>query len=148
MKLKLFRRWFTDNSTLGDLYADDVWQCFTLEDKVRSPDEPKVPNQTAIPAGTYEIIINQSQRFTALEGRSVFLPLLLDVPGFQGVRIHVGNFSGNTSGCVLVGTERRVDMILHSTAAFHALFAKMQARITNGESITIEIVNEPEAPKP
>ena len=86
MHLVLKRQPSTSKSTSGALSIDGKFECFTLEDVVRAK---KSAGQTAIPAGTYKVIINQSNRFKRL------LPLLLNVPGFEGVRIHTGNYAGN-----------------------------------------------------
>jgi hypothetical protein len=97
--------------------VDGKWECYTLEDKER---EIKIKSETAIPKGTYKVIINQSNRFKKL------LPLLLNVPNFEGVRIHPGNSNHDTEGCILVGRTRSKDFIGQSRKAFESLFAKMK----------------------
>lgn len=130
MKLKLKRIELNPNFTVGKLYIDDVYQCYTLEDVVRTG--PKVNGKTAIPLGTYNLIINHSNRFKRQ------LPLLLDVPGFTGIRIHTGNTSAHTEGCILVGTTwNGKNFIGNSKLAFDALFKKLQGA-TDKISITIE----------
>lgn len=126
MKLVLKRLHKTNNSTIGELTLDGIFQCYTLEDIER---EVKVKSETAIPKGTYKIIINQSNRFKRL------LPLLINVPGFEGVRIHSGNSNYDTEGCILVGETRGKDFIGKSRKAFDKLFEKMK----KAESITITI---------
>lgn len=85
MTLILQRTHEVEDTTFGKLYLNDMtFLNYTLEDKVR---EVKIKHQTAIPAGTYQIIINKSERFKQ------FLPLLLNVPGFDGIRIHKGNYA-------------------------------------------------------
>lgn len=85
MTLILQRTHEVGDTTFGKLYLNDMtFLNYTLEDKVR---EIKIKHQTAIPAGTYEIIINKSERFKQL------MPLLLNVPNFEGIRIHKGNFA-------------------------------------------------------
>jgi len=74
MKLEVKRKIFTDKSTIGELYIDGVFECYTLEDTVRQG--PKVFGKTAIPTGTYKVIVNMSNRFKRL------LPLLVNVPEF------------------------------------------------------------------
>jgi hypothetical protein len=105
--LELVRDLFLPTRTLGALYWDEDFLCDTLEDVVREPHAPKVMHETAIPTGTYEVIINESQRFKRL------MPLLLNVPGFTGIRIHAGLHEGHTSGCILVG-ERTVEKTLNN----------------------------------
>jgi len=128
MKLTLKRRHSSSESTIGDLFFDGSFFCHTLEDVVRGK---KIHVETAIPIGTYKVIINMSNRFKRL------LPLLLDVPGFEGVRIHSGNQASNTEGCVLVGmySESKKDWISNSRVTFDKLFEKMQ----KAKDITLEI---------
>ena len=126
MEIKIKRLHRTENSTIGELSIDGVFECFTLEDKER---EVKIKSETAIAKGTYKVIINQSNRFKRL------LPLLLNVPNFEGVRIHSGNSNHDTEGCILVGLTRSQDFIGQSRKAFDKLFKKMQ----KAENITITI---------
>src|SRR4051794_9959221 len=111
MKLKLIRDPFTQNSTVGKLYADGKYLCYSLED-LRRPDGEKVHGATCIPSGVYQVQITQSARF----GRR--LPLLLNVPNFAGIRIHPGNAPNDTEGCILVGQTKAIDFIGQSRAAF------------------------------
>jgi len=117
MKLLLKRTIRTNNSTIGELFIDDKFECFTLEDVER---DVKIAGKTAIPKGTYKVIIDRSTRFKRL------LPLLVKVPNFEGVRIHPGNTSADTEGCILVGKTKKVDFVGQSKIAFEALFDKMQ----------------------
>jgi hypothetical protein len=131
MQLELKRKWFTPNSTIGELFVDGVFECFVLEDCYR-PNEPKVPGKTAIPTGRYEVRITPSPRFKR------DLPLLLGVPGFEGVRIHPGNTPADTEGCLLPGRVRGDDRVLESRAAFDALFEKLK-RATGPITLTISV---------
>ena len=126
MKIEVKRLYKTENSTIGELTIDGKFECFTLEDKER---EVKIKGETAIPKGKYKVIINQSNRFKKL------LPLLLEVKGFEGVRIHAGNSNHDTEGCILVGKNRSKDYVSQSRKAFDALFLKMQS----AEEITLII---------
>lgn len=147
MLLELRREPSSQNCTLGSLYIDGEFECFTLEDIVREVPEQavekwKIPGETAIPAGTYEVIVNTSTRFQRL------LPLLLDVPGFGGVRIHSGNVAADTEGCILVGAQQGSAAVLESRLAFIALFSKIQAAIERGETVYIRITNPSLEPTP
>lgn len=114
MTLILQRTHEVGDTTFGKLYLNDMtFLNYTLEDKVR---EIKIKHQTAIPAGTYEIIINKSERFKQM------MPLLLNVPGFDGIRIHKGNSAIDTSGCILVGDIVSNDRLLSSTTAYQRLY--------------------------
>lgn len=132
MKLKLVRTECNDEETIGELYVDGVFECYTLEDVVRDF-SIKVHGETAIPYGIYDIIISYSPRF----GR--YLPLLLDVPNFSGIRIHAGNTHKDTEGCLLVGTQKGKDSILNSRKAFATLYNKMVFASQNGQPLSIEI---------
>lgn len=128
MKLELKRLYFKETYTIGKLYLNGVWQCDTLEDKHR-PDGEKVYGETCIPEGTYKVIITMSNRFKKL------MPLLLDVPGFEGIRIHSGNTSVDTSGCILVGLNKIKGMVVNSRLMFDNLMGKIE----NEKDITITI---------
>ncbi len=82
--LVLIRTDLLDTCTIGELYHNDKFICYTLEDKVRPI---KIYGETAIPYGTYKVIVNHSQRFNQL------MPLLLNVPNFEGIRVHMGNYA-------------------------------------------------------
>ena len=132
MQLQLIRELFTDNSTIGELSVDGAFECFTLEDKVRPV---KIKGETAIPAGTYEVAITFSNKFQKL------LPLLMDVPNFDGIRIHTGNTPKDTLGCILVGQGKGVDSISSSRLAFAPLFEKIQS-VVRTEKVFIEITEQ------
>lgn len=117
MTITIKRLYKSENSTIGEMTIDGKWECYTLEDKER---DIKIKSETAIPRGTYKIIINQSNRFKRL------LPLLLNVPNFEGVRIHPGNTNHDTEGCILVGRTMSKDFIGQSRKAFTSLFTKMK----------------------
>ena len=128
MKIKVKRYEFRDTYTVGRMYIDDVYFCYTLEDKVREGE--KVNGQTAIPTGTYNVIIDVSTRF----GKQ--LPHILNVPNFTGVRIHAGNTSKDTEGCILLGhTYAGKDFIGNSKSAFDVFFEKLK----QAKTATIEI---------
>ena len=134
MKIRVVREIFSDTYTHGRLYVDGVFQCYTLEDKDRFlelPQNEKVPGESAIPIGEYKLIIDLSRRF----GR--IMPHVLDVPRFEGVRIHSGNTSQDTEGCLLVGNVRNRDRVTDSRAAFTSLMDKLEDAYERGQSINI-----------
>ena len=139
MKLKLICIEKTDKSTISQLTVDGVNECFVCEDKTRLPNEPKVFGETAIPIGTYGIIVTKSDRFSKMEGHDIYLPLLLNVPGYEGVRIHPGNKPEDTEGCLLPGTTKGVDSVGNSRTAWIQLNDKINAALKKGEGVTIEI---------
>jgi hypothetical protein len=128
MLITIKRLYKTETSTIGELLIDGIFECFTLEDTER---DVKIKGETAIPKGSYKVIINQSNRFKKL------LPLLLNVPNFEGVRIHPGNSNHDTEGCILVGQSRNKNYIGQSRKAFDKLFKKMQA----AKEITLNIIS-------
>lgn len=131
-----------DTYTIGRLYIDGIKYCDTLEDKdrglkqtmsVKEIENKKVYGQTAIPTGRYEVIINWSNKFKQ------YMPLLLNVPGYSGIRIHSGNTDKDTLGCILVGYNTVVGKVLNSKSAYKSLFAKIKQAAKNEKIyITIE----------
>jgi hypothetical protein len=140
MKLTLHRFYFTEASTIGRLFIDDNFECFTLEDCDREiQGEPvekwKVHGETCIPKGEYKVITDFSQRFQKE------LPRILDVPGFQGIRMHSGNTSKDTEGCILVGKTYVKDSVNQSRLAFERIMDKIEDAYNRKEEITIEITS-------
>lgn len=142
MKLRLLRRWFTQDTTCGELFINDTFFCHTLEDRDRflekSPDGQmmarKIPASTAIPRGKYRVGITFSNRFKKN------LPILHEVPCFTGVRIHTGNDHTNTEGCILVGEKKGLDdFIYNSRNTMERLMGRLEGAIERGESIELEI---------
>jgi len=139
IKLKLIRDTFTDNTTIGKLYVNGEYFCETLEDKDRGlhqdlPTEEntrlKVYGETCIPYGKYQVIVTPSVRLKRT------LPLLVNVEGFQGIRIHKGNSKKDTLGCIILGTTRGVDAVYQSTVQEE----KIVKLLKDEKEIEIEIV--------
>ena len=117
--------------TIGKLYVDGAYFCDTIEDKVRDlPREPKVYDETAIPAGTYKVIVNMSPKFKRL------LPRLLNVPYFDGILIHRGNTEKDSVGCVIVGENKVVGKVINSTGYEQRLVELLKIE----KDIQIEVV--------
>lgn len=138
MKLLLERDIKTPTFTLGKLYVDGQFKFYTCEDAIREKpgvpvEEWKIPAQTAIPKGTYRVIITFSNRFQK------HLPLLLDVPGFKGIRIHSGNTEKDTEGCILVGTGRSNGAVTNSRLAMSVLMPMLENTLGTREIVTIEV---------
>lgn len=132
MNLRIKRIYGDAEYTVGRLYADGTYVCDTLENCLRDFGV-KVPGKTAVPAGKYKVVLNRSPRFKRV------LPLLIDVPNFEGVRIHTGNSVRDTQGCLLVGYNRVKGKVLDSRAAFKRLYGLLQAAEERGEAMTVEI---------
>ncbi len=135
MLIKVIRKWFTPKSSSGIISVDGVKCGFSLEDVAR-PHGVKIPNETAIPAGDYKVILDYSNRFKRV------MPHILDVPGFEGVRIHGGNTAENTSGCILVGLEKGEDKIYNCQPTFDYIYHSIEQARNRGEEVTILIINE------
>lgn len=135
MELLLKRKYIKSEATIGELYVDDIFECYTLEDSSRIE---KVPGKTRIPSGKYEVVINHSPRF----GEP--MPLLLDVPGFSGIRIHPGNTAEDTEGCILVGAQIGDDecSLKLSKIAYNRLFSDLLDCRDIGEKVYISIMDE------
>lgn len=141
MELTLIRTRKTELSTISNLLVDDKHECFVIEDTDRglkqtmSLDEInkiKVHGKTAIPEGRYQIVIAYSNRFKRN------LPRLLEVNGYEGILIHIGNYAKDTEGCLLPGTLPAKDCVLNSKQAFTALFNKLSS-VPQKEEIWITI---------
>ena len=117
MNLTLKRLNLTPNYTEGELYVNGVYFCKTLEDTNRDlnkngqfdNNEKKVYGETCIPYGKYKVILSYSPKFKRE------LPEILEVPDFQGIRIHRGNKISDTLGCVLCGEKVKNGYLSNST---------------------------------
>lgn len=117
MKVEIFRHLRTNNCTHGKMYIEGKYFCDTLEDTDRflrqnmTPNEVariKVKNKTCIPSGKYNIKLTRSNRF------KISLPLIEDVIGFEGIRIHAGNTPEDTEGCILLGDYQSEGIVINS----------------------------------
>ncbi|MGI4762501.1 MAG: DUF5675 family protein [Janthinobacterium lividum] len=120
LQLLLKRAPSAHGRTLGELFINGKFFCYTLEDPVR-PAGVKVPGDTAIPAGAYRVTVERSPTFRILT------PRLHAVPGFEGILLHPGNGPQDTRGCILVGLAKLPSgiKIYKSQEAFEALMGKL-----------------------
>ena len=141
MKIVLKRIALRDTYTIGKLYIDDKYICDTVEDKVRDINkngvfdngEKKVYGETAIPYGTYEVKWTYSNRFKK------YMPEILSVPNFSGIRIHSGNTAADSLGCIIVGENKAVGKVLNSRATVNKLYPIIEKGCKEGKvTITIE----------
>ena len=140
MKLTLKRIALRSTYTIGRLYIDGNYFCDTLEDTVRDLNkdgkfdngEKKVYAKTAIPYGTYEIKWTYSPRFKK------YTPQLMNVPSFEGIRIHAGNTSADTEGCLLLGENKQVGKVINSRATINKFYPLIKKACSNGK-VTIDI---------
>ena len=134
MKLILTRIARKAEYTIGRLEDENGKKlCDTLEPIWRNYDggELKIPKKSAIPEGTYRVVTTYSLRFRK------YLPLLVGVPGFEGLRIHSGNTSRDTEGCILVGQNLQVGKVLWSRITLE----KLMKLIENEKEIYLTIKN-------
>lgn len=145
-EIVLNRQIYTDQSTIGQITYGDKKTLWTLEDRVRDKNfdgdlddagETKIKHETAIPAGRYKVIVTYSNRFKKP------LPLLVNVKGFEGIRIHSGNTKADTSGCILVGLTKGDNAVYSSRDAFKLLFDYLQT-VINKEEVFIKIIDKTE----
>lgn len=118
IKLRLERRYKGSKYTIGKLFINDEYFCDTIEDidrglkssmSVEYIKKKKVYAETAIPTGTYKIEMTYSNKFKRI------LPLLVDVKGFSGIRIHRGNTEKDSSGCIVIGENKVKGRVINST---------------------------------
>jgi hypothetical protein len=140
-KIKIIRKFFGTDYTIGRLFIDDKQICDTLEDTVRDknndgdlndPGETKIFGKTAIPRGTYRMIINHSNHFNC------DMPLLLNVVGFEGIRIHPGNTAEDTEGCILLGFNTEKGKVINSRIAWNKFMDIILSSHQKEWMITIE----------
>ena len=142
MMLQLRRGKDTGKATIGELYVDGVFECYTLED---THHDVKIYGQTRIPEGSYEITLRNeggmvkkyNDRFDNHHG----MLWLRNVPNFEYVYIHVGNDADDTDGCILVGTGKAREMITGSVDAYTKLYPKVYSALKKGYPVNIEIVS-------
>lgn len=143
MNIVVVRDDCNDRRTFGTMTFPDGLVVQTLEDVVR-PSGVKVVHETAIPAGTYPVTVTMSRRFGRL------LPLISGVNQYEGVRIHAGNTTQDTAGCLLVGTSRgRYDNIVDSRRALEQVQKRIAEALVSPTgvcTITITLADQKEAP--
>ena len=136
MRLTLIRIANKPTYCIGKLYIDGEYFCDTLEDVDRGLDDSmdeseilklKVKGQTAIPTGIYTLLLTYSPKYKRI------MPLVNNVKGYSGIRIHSGNTHKDTEGCLLVGKNKEVGKVLESRATYNALFKRLNQ--TNGKII-------------
>ena len=142
MNLTLKRLNLTPNYTEGELYVNGVYFCKTLEDTNRDlnkngqfdNNEKKVYGETCIPYGKYKVILRYSPKFKRE------LPEILEVPDFQGIRIHRGNKISDTLGCILCGEKVKNGYLSNSTPYEIKLVELFKQAKSRNEESFIEII--------
>lgn len=161
MKLLLKRIAFRHEYTIGKLYIDDDYFCDTIEDADRGLHQNMDIDQihivkdqnkdgchtndyiTAIPYGEYKITLAvkspKYSKVAAYQFCNGHVPRLMNVPGFEGILIHIGNTASHSAGCILVGENKAVGQVLNSTATFRKLYQVLKQSWERDEEIWIEI---------
>ena len=133
------RMYKKDSYTIGKMYINGDYFCDTLEDKDRGLSDTqslayinikKIWGETAIPIGSYKIVMNYSNKFKRI------MPLLLGTKGFEGIRIHNGQNESHTQGCLLVGENKIKGQLINSRVTFEKLMTILNA--SDDIKITIE----------
>ncbi|WP_128547161.1 DUF5675 family protein [Larkinella soli] len=142
MEITITRKIFSESATISDVMIDGQFCGHMLEDRDRglysrmplfAIQQAKVYGKTAIPTGRYEMAVTFSNRFQK------YLPLLMNVPGFEGVRWHPGNYADDTEGCQLPGLGFARNMVTDSRSAFDRWFFRIRSAIKTGKVfVTVE----------
>ena len=142
MELKLIRKYRKTDYTIGILYINNKYFCEILEDTDRGLKNSmsleeikkiKIKDQTCIPYGKYQILMTYSPKYKKI------MPLVNNVKGFEGIRIHSGNTNKDTSGCLLPGFNKIKGQVINSRETFNKLYSLIQTATNNKENVTIEI---------
>lgn len=150
MELIVDRKWKKPNYTISNLTINGKWFCNVIEDTDRGLKDTmtleqiksiKKPSLTAIPSGKYKVTLDVvSPKFSTkpyykqvCNGK---LPRLLNVKGFDGILIHVGNTEKNSAGCLIVGENKVKGQVINSKATFERLYKEL---LKDKNNITIEI---------
>ena len=152
MKLKIWRKWPKKGYCIGIFYVSGKRLCESMEDEDRGLvqtmptgkiNQIKVYGRTAIPKGTYKVVLSVSPKFKDRPWAKKWggiVPEILDVKGWTGVRIHPANSASELLGCCAPGDNLKVGKVLNSTKRYDELMKQLVPAWEKGEDITIEIV--------
>lgn len=152
MKLKIWRKWPKKGYCIGIFYVSGARLSNSLEDEDRGLDQKmptgkinqlKIKGKTAIPKGTYRVVLSVSPKFSTRAWAKKYkglVPELLNVKGYSGVRIHPANSASEVEGCIAPGDNTAVGKVTNSTKRYYELMDKLVPAWEKGEEITIEIV--------
>lgn len=149
MELLIERKWKKDAYTIGILTINGERVCETLEDKDRGLSQDmsevdirrkKVFGQTAIPTGRYVVGFSYSPKFGQCSyANGGKIPVIYGVKGFDSIRMHAGNTANDSQGCVLLGRNKAVGMVLNSAKTCEQVFDVMFKAYIRGETIYLTI---------
>lgn len=142
MIITVQRKYYKDTYTIGNVYVDGTFFCNSMEDKdrgltqdmsVEDVKKKKVYGETAIPKGTYTVSYTYSNKFKKM------MPLINNVKGFEGIRIHSGNTAKDSLGCILLGENKAVGKVLNSRVTCNKLYGLIEKAVSRKEPISIVI---------
>ena len=128
MRITLVRIANRPTYCIGKLYIDGKWFCDVIEDVDRGLDDAmdekeilnrKIKGETAIPTGIYQVLLTYSPKYKRI------MPLIANVKGYSGIRIHSGNTAKDSEGCLIVGKNTKVGMVTDSRNTYNALFKRL-----------------------
>lgn len=143
LHLTLIRKYRKETYTIGQLYENGAFLCNTIEDKDRGLNNNmsasailkiKKANETAIPTGTYKLVVSESPKFKRE------LIEIVGVPGFVGVRVHRGNTAQDSAGCVIPGINSEKGKVTDSTKYEEILTKKVKTAIAKNEECYLTII--------
>lgn len=126
----LERMIFTDLSTIGDIRFDGDFFCYSLELSCRKGNSS---GKLAIPAGTYEVTLGASSESELEKKVGYPLPLINNVPGRTGIRMHIANWPHELEGCVAPGMRKDLDCVYDSGTAMKRLLEEIKLRLKRGK---------------
>lgn len=136
MEIRVERFDSGSDDTIGRLYIDEKFYCYTLEDEFR---EVKIKGETRIPEGIYKVGFYDSPT----HGKESLM--IKDVPGFKYILIHTGNTEDDTMGCLLVGlrigTLENKRAVLDSKNAYKEIYPIIAHALKSGEDVTIKYMD-------
>jgi len=152
MRLKVDRRWKKKGYCIGAFYVNGIRLCDTVEDEDRGLNSSmwlediqriKVKGETAIPTGTYKVILSVSPKFKNRAWAKKYgglIPEIRNVRGFEGIRIHPGNTAEDCTGCILVGENKIKGGVINSTKCYYELMdSYLMPAWSRKEEITIVV---------
>lgn len=141
MTIRIDRKWKKAEYTISRVYINGrYFGCNSLEDtdrgllqtmQIAEIQKRKIKGKTAIPRGYYDVKVTWSEKYKR------DMPLLIDVPGFSGIRLHSGNSAKDTEGCILFGKNDKVGWISDSRVWTQKIYDKINAALKRGEKITM-----------
>jgi len=146
--LTVLRYYDDGQTTLGLMFVNEKFFCYTLEDTYR---EEKVSGRTRIPSGEYKIDFRKEETPLTLKYRETrdwfkYHIEIRDVPGFTGIYIHSGSNHSHTDGCLLVadslyaGDDKK--SIFNSRSTFEKIYKTIKPKLEKGEKMRIKIYDE------